>query len=148
MSDAELGEFLREEHRMTVATLGSHGRPHLMPVHYFLEADGSLVTWTYAKSQKVLNLERDPRATIQVEAGDAYEELRGAMLEADVELVREVEEVADIGLRVVARYRGPLAGPGDVPEAARQRVFDQAPKRVGLRFRVTRAVTWDHRKLS
>ena len=70
-------------------------------------------------------------------------------LEYDITAVlRKVEEVAGIGLRVVARYAGPLAGPSDVHEAARQRVFDQAPKRVGLRFRVTRAVTWDHRKLS
>ena len=148
MSPEELARFLGEEHRMTVAPIGPGGRPHLMPVHYFLDASGAPVTWTYARSQKVVNLERDPHATLQVEAGAAYGELRGAMLEAEVELIRETSAVADIGLRVVARYEGPLVGPADVPEAGRQVVLKQAPKRVGLRFHVTRAITWDHRKLS
>ena len=70
------------------------------------------------------------------------------MLEADVEIVRDVDAVAEIGLRVVARYGGPGAGPEDVPEEDRKRVNSQAAKRVGLRFHITRAVTWDHRKLS
>jgi PPOX class probable F420-dependent enzyme len=147
MSPEELATFLRDERTMTVATIGPRGRPHLMPVHYYIEAGGAPVTWTYAKSQKTLNLDRDPRATLQVEAGEAYEELRGAMLEADVEIIRDVDAVAEIGLRVVALYGGPDAGPADVLAAARDRVLAQAPKRVGLRFLVTRAVTWDHRKL-
>jgi PPOX class probable F420-dependent enzyme len=144
MSPRELAEFLRAEQTMTVATMGPGGRPHLMPVHYFIDADGLPVTWTYAKSQKTLNLERDPRATLQVEAGDAYQELRGAMLEADVEIIRDVDTVAGIGLRVVGRY----GGPGPLPEVDRQRALAQAAKRVGLRFHITRAVTWDHRKLT
>lgn len=148
MSREELARFLAGEQTMTVATIGPGGRPHLMPVHYFLDAGGAPVTWTYARSQKVVNLERDPRATLQVEAGLDYEELRGAMLEADVEIIRDAAAVAEIGFRVVARYGGPQARPEDLAVADRERVLAQAPKRVGLLFHVTRAVTWDHRKLS
>jgi PPOX class probable F420-dependent enzyme len=148
MSPAELGAFLATESTMTVATIGPTGRPHLMPVHYYVDSEGRLVTWTYAKSQKARNLERDPRATLQIEAGQQYEELRGAMLEADVELVHEAGEVAEIGLHVVARYGGPGSTSADLLDEARARVIAQAPKRVGLRFTVTRAVTWDHRKLN
>jgi PPOX class probable F420-dependent enzyme len=147
MSASELEAFLAAESTMTIASVGPSGRPHLMPVHYYVDPQGRPTTWTYARSQKTRNLERDPRATLQVEAGHQYAELRGAMLEAEVEIVRETGQVADIGLRVVARSGGPSFPTSDVPEDARARVLAQAPKRVGLRFTVTRAVTWDHRKL-
>ncbi len=65
MNPAELAAFLASESTMTIPTIGPHGRPHLMPVHYYLEQDGRPATWTYAKSQKTRNLERDPRATLQ-----------------------------------------------------------------------------------
>ena len=116
MSQDELGAFLASESTMTVASIGPNGRPHLMPVHYYVDLEGRPVTWTYAKSQKTQNLERDPRATLQVETGERYEDLRGAMLEASVELVREAGEVAEIGLRVVARYGGLGSAPADLPE--------------------------------
>jgi PPOX class probable F420-dependent enzyme len=143
MSDAELERFLDEERVLTCATLGPTGRPHLMPLWYARDG-GTLLAWTFAKSQKVRNLERDPRATLQVEAGrDRYGELRGAMLECDVTIERDPEKVADVGLRLMARYTG--AEPS--PEAARDRVLQQARKRVVLRFTPTRTVSWDHRKL-
>lgn len=148
MSAAELTSFLASHHTMTIATLGRGGRPHLMPVHYYVEPDGRPATWTYAKSQKVRNLERDPRATLQVEDGREYAELRGAMLEADAEIIRDPSEVAEMGLKVVSGYAVHGPSGASVTEAMRARVLAQAPKRVGLRFTVTRAVTWDHRKLS
>jgi PPOX class probable F420-dependent enzyme len=140
MTDPELHRFLQEERIVTVATIGPNGRPHLMPLWYV--ADGAVVSaWTFGKSQKVKNLERRPQATLQVEAGEAYHELRGAMLECDVEIVRDTDEVAEIGAAVSRRYVG--APPGEIPAAVRQ----QAPKRVGLVFRPTRIASWDHRKL-
>ncbi len=144
MSDAELHAFLAEQRTVTCATLGPNGRPHLMPLWYV--ADGAeLRCWTFAKSQKAKNLERDPRATLQVEAGEAYEELRGAMLECDAELIGDTDRVAAIGLAILARY----APPGDEEARAglRSGVEAQAPKRVGMRFTPTRIVSWDHRKL-
>jgi PPOX class probable F420-dependent enzyme len=136
MTEAELHKFLAEERLVTVATIGPNGRPHLMPLYYV--ADGAVISmWTFAKSQKVKNLERLPQATLQVEAGDNYHELRGAMLECDVEIIRDTSEVEKIGARIAG------ASAGEIPDAVRQ----QAPKRVGLVFRPTRVASFDHRKL-
>jgi general stress protein 26 len=86
MSAEEVLAFLDEERTVICATNGRGGWPHLMPLWYVVR-DGEVWSWTYASSQKVKNLERDPRATIQVEAGAEYQELRGVMLKCDVELV-------------------------------------------------------------
>jgi PPOX class probable F420-dependent enzyme len=144
MSQGELEKFLDEERVVTCATVGPHGRPHLMPLWYVVE-DGLIAAWTYAKSQKVLNLERRPQATLQIEAGrDRYAELRGVMLECDVELVRGPADVEAIGFALARRYGGLPPG-ADVPPDV---VLKQAPKRVGLRFTPTHVVSWDHRKLA
>ena len=140
MTDAELHRFLQEERIVTVATIGPNGRPHLMPLWFV--ADGAVVSaWTFGKSQKVKNLERTPQATLQIEAGDTYDQLRGAMLECDVEILRDTAKIEKIGTAIAARYSG--TSPGEAPDFVRQ----QAPKRVGLVFRPTRVASWDHRKL-
>jgi PPOX class probable F420-dependent enzyme len=139
MTEDELHTFLDEERTVIVATTGPNGRPHLMPL-WFVRDGAELRGWTFAKSQKARNLERDPRATLQVETGVEYGELRGAMLECDVEVERDVERVEPYGDALVDRYGG---GSPEMKELFRA----QAPKRVGLRFRPTRTVTWDHRKL-
>jgi PPOX class probable F420-dependent enzyme len=142
MTDDELRDFLEEERIMGCATLGPHGRPHLVPLWYVTDGD-ALSGWTFAKSQKAKNLERDPHATLQVEAGVQYHELRGAMFECDVALEHDAERVADFGRAVFRRY----TETDDLPDEVEEMVEKQAPKRVGLRFTPTRTVTWDHRKL-
>ena len=137
MSEEELSAFLAEQMVMTVGTTGPAGRPHLMPLWYV--PDGTTLTgWTYAKSQKAKNLERDPRATVQVEDGVEYHELRGVMMECDVELDSDAEPY---GLELFRRYAGTL------DDQVTAMVQKQAPKRVGLRFTPTRIVSWDHSKL-
>jgi PPOX class probable F420-dependent enzyme len=146
MTDGELRAFLDEQRVVQVATVGPKGRPHLVPLWYFVEGgDGDPVLrgWTYAASQKAKNLDRDPRATISIDDGVQYQELRGVMMECDVELTREPEGVADYGVALFERY-----GPGgELAPEVREMVLKQAQKRVGLRFVPTRVVTWDHRKL-
>jgi PPOX class probable F420-dependent enzyme len=145
MSDDEVRAFLDEERVMTCATQGPRGFPHLMPLWYVVR-DDRLWAWTFAKSQKVRNLERDPRATLQVEAGrDQYHLLRGVMLETEVRLHRETEDVAELGLEIFRRYTA--TGDGDLAEDVRTMVLGQAAKRVGLEFVERRRATWDHRKL-
>jgi PPOX class probable F420-dependent enzyme len=142
MSDEELRAFLAEQMIVNCATIGPAGRPHQVPLWYV--ADGTeLRGWTYGKSQKAKNLERDPRATLLVEDGVQYHELRGAMLECDVELERDTERVADYGIGLFTRY----SGGAELPPEVREQVEKQAPKRVGLRFHPTRVVSWDHSKL-
>ena len=144
MSDDELRAFLAEQKTVTCATLGPSGRPHLMPLWYVPDGH-ELRCWTFARSQKARNLERDPRATLQVEAGEVYEELRGAMLECDAELIRDTAPVAEVGLAIMARYTP--AADDEARAGLRRMVEAQAPKRVGMRFTPTRIVSWDHRKL-
>jgi len=139
MSDDELRAFLGEKKVVTCATIGPNRRPHLMPLWYVVD-DMTLRGWTYAKSQKAKNLERDPRATLQVEDGELYHELRGAMMESDVAIERDAEKVAEVGIALFQRFGA--TGP-DV-EAM---VVGQAPKRIGLTFTPTRIVSWDHSKL-
>ncbi len=140
MSEEERLAFLAEERVAVVSSLGPRGWPHSMPL-WFVVRDGELWSWTYGTSQKVRNLERDPRATVLVEAGEGYEELRGVMVEAEAEIERDPERVLALGRELGARYG---AGAGPEAEAALAR---NARKRVGLRFRPRRTVTWDHRKL-
>ena len=129
MSDAELAAFLDEQRTLILATVGRDGWPHLMPL-WFVVRDGEPWAWTYARSQKVRNLERDPRATWQVEAGESYEQLRGVMVKARVELARDLETVTAFGEELFRRYTGldPL------PEPVLAMIAAQAPKRVALRM--------------
>jgi hypothetical protein len=154
MTDAEVLTFLDEERVMTCASMGPRGFAHLMPLWYVVRPAAAgpprLWAWTFAKSQKVRNLERDPRATLQVEAGrDEYHLLRGVTLETEVVIHRNPEDVATLGLEIFRRYSGAPGG-ADSPELAddvRAMVLKQAAKRVGLEFVQRRRATWDHRKL-
>jgi hypothetical protein len=145
MSDEEVLAFLGEERTVICATNGRRGWPHLMPLWYVVRPTGDggaaqVWAWTFAKSQKVRNLERDARATLQVEAGASYEELRGVMLECDVVVHRDVERIREFGLELFERY-------GGVNDDVRAMIDQQAPKRVALQFVERERATWDHRKL-
>jgi len=145
MSDEEVRAFLGEERTVICATNGRRGWPHLMPLWYVLRATGDggapeVWSWTFAKSQKVRNLERDARATLQVEAGESYEQLRGVMFECDVVVHRDVKGITAFGLELFERY-------GGVNDDVRAMIDAQAPKRVALQFVERSRATWDHRKL-
>jgi hypothetical protein len=99
-----------------------------------------LWAWTFAKSQKAVNIGRDPRATLQVEAGEAYDQLRGLMLECDVVVHDDTEVVRELGLELYGRY-------AEVDDDVRAMVDAQAPKRIAMQFVERRRATWDHRKL-
>jgi len=138
MSAEEIGAFLAEHRVVICATNGRDGWPHLMPLWYVVRGD-DIWAWTYAKSQKVRNLERDQRATLQFEDGEEYHELRGVMIEARTEIHRDLDVVSEFGAALFERY----AGGGVPPDAIRT----QAAKRVALQFISQRMASWDHRKL-
>jgi general stress protein 26 len=138
MSDEEVRAFLGEKMVMQCATNGPRGIPHMVALWFVVDP---LRSWTYAKSQKARNLERDARATLGFEEGVQYDELRGVMLECDVLVERDREKVERFGLELFERYAGGLT------DDIRTMVAKQAQKRVGLTFVPTRTVTWDHRKL-
>lgn len=150
MTDEEARAFLVEQKTMICATNGKDGWPHLMPLWYVVRDSGpegapELWAWTFRKSQKVKNLERDPRATVQVETGEEYQELRGIMLETDVVLHPGEEETLAVGMEVFARYTPGFDGA--LPEEVEAGVRTQAAKRIGMQFVERKRVSWDHRKL-
>jgi general stress protein 26 len=155
MEADEVSAFLEQERTVVCATVGLRGWPHLMPLWYVLrERTGGrpgpqLWSWTYAASQKVRNLERDPRATLQVEAGEQYQELRGVMLECEVAIHRDLEIVKALGHEIFTRYATPRGEtpPAELPEEVGAVVNQQAAKRVALQFIELDRATWDHRKL-
>ena len=143
LSDDEQRELLESERVVVVASLGQSGWPHLMPLWYVLR-DGEIWTYTYAKSQKVRNLERDPTATLLVETGHEYAELRGVMIEAEAEINRDHDLVFEVAKQLTLRYADGFDSiEGDAAEGLKA----QARKRVAIRFVAKRVATWDHRKL-
>jgi len=143
MSAAELDAFLHEQRTVICATIDRDGAPHLMPLWYVVR-EGDLWAWTYAASQKVRNLERDPRATLVVEAGEHYDELRGVMLRTEAVIERAADFVAALGFALYERY----LATDRLPEEVRASIAKQAPKRVAIRFAERSRVSWDHRKLA
>lgn len=143
LTDEERLELLTAERVAIVSSLGPRGWPHSMPM-WFVPRGGEIWIWTYAKSQKVRNLERDPRATVLVETGHEYGELRGTMIEAEAEIHRDFETVLAFAEELTLRY---AEGISSVEGDAKAALEAQAPKRVAIRFEPARVASWDHRKL-
>ena len=143
LNDESLRELLEEERVAVVSSLGPRGWPHSMPM-WFVTREGQVWVWTYAKSQKVRNLERDQRATVLVETGREYGELRGVMIEAQAEIHRDFGTVVGFAEELTVRY---AEGISSVEGDAKAALEAQAPKRVAIQFRPVRTATWDHRRL-
>ncbi|MFL5625904.1 MAG: pyridoxamine 5'-phosphate oxidase family protein [Ktedonobacteraceae bacterium] len=140
MNDEEIRTFLEEQRTLQVATIDHDGFPHLVAMWYTL-IDNELAFWTYAKSQKAVNLRRDPRLTCLAEAGERYDELRGVQIKGQAVIKDDRETVQRLGEAIWERYTGPLN------EHTRPMVEAQAAKRVAIFVRPLEIVSWDHRKL-
>jgi PPOX class probable F420-dependent enzyme len=138
----EQRRFLDESHTIILGANGPKGHPQLTAMWYVNDPDGTIWMTTFAKSQKTKNLERDPRCTLLVESGRTYPELKGLMITARVEIIRDVERVIDMLERVNVKYNG-LEPSAELRNALR----GQASKRVLLRFTALRTASWDHAKL-
>jgi PPOX class probable F420-dependent enzyme len=140
MTDEETQAFLAGRHTMNVATVNHDGSIHLVAMWYGFVGDRPAF-WTYGRSQKILNLERNPQITCLVEAGEVYEELQGVELVGRAELVTGYDQRMAIGRSVFERYIGTWSD-------EMQPYLDQTgAKRVGVIVTPTRVVSWDHRKL-
>ncbi len=143
MSAEEQSAFWDEARTLHVASLNGDGTPHLVPM-WFTKVGDQIGFWTYGRSQKVVNLRRDPRITIMAEAGDKYEELRGITVTGTAEIIDEREAVYDFGMNIFQRYWGPVEG--DLT-AVRQGVETMGAKRVLIVVHPEDTASWDHRKL-
>ncbi|HEY4332102.1 MAG TPA: pyridoxamine 5'-phosphate oxidase family protein [Ilumatobacteraceae bacterium] len=142
MTDDEVAAYLAEQKVLNVATIGPSGHPHVVAMWYDV-MDGKVVFWTFGKSQKILNLRRDPKMTGLIESGETYNELRGVELVGTGRIVDTFEETLAIGKAVGVRYNGEAV----ISDAALPFLEAQAHKRLGVVFDVERVVSWDHRKL-
>jgi nitroimidazol reductase NimA-like FMN-containing flavoprotein (pyridoxamine 5'-phosphate oxidase superfamily) len=143
MSDAEIREYLVKQRQVVLVTNGPRGMPHPVPMEYGLEADGSIVVTSFRKAQKILNLERDPRATLLFDSGTQYQELKGVIAYCDAQIIRDPETVGKV-MRLI-RPGDDLAASMSEPMSAQVRA--SIGKRVAIRFKPLRFVTWDHGKL-
>lgn len=145
MSEEEVNAFLAANLKVQVASLGPGGAPHLTTLFYVVR-DGTIAFWTYGRSQKIRNLERDPRVSALVEDGADYFELRGVSITGRAEIVRDYDAVYSVGSEVATRMSGAdsFEALGDLGRAT---VEQQAHKRVAVLVHPEHLATWDHRKL-
>lgn len=142
MSADEIEAFLAGSMKVQVGTVLPDGAPHLTTLFYVLD-EGRIAFWTYGSSQKVRNLERDPRITCLVESGVDYFELAGVSVQGTAEIVRDADRVRSIGAAVVQA----MAGGADLGEAGRDLVEQQLRKRVGVVVTPTKVASWDHSRM-
>jgi len=142
LSPEEQRRFLEASHTIILTSLDRQGYPHSVAMWYVADPDGTVLMTTFAKSQKAVNLRRDPRCALLLESGRTYPELKGLLVRGQAALDGDVEHVLDVLARVHAKYNAP--GPAD---GLREAMRGQARKRVVIRVRPERVASWDHAKL-
>jgi len=143
LTPGEIREYLDEQRRIILVTNGPNGMPHPVPMNYGVDDEGRVVMTCFRKGQKVANIKRDPRATLLVESGEEYSELKSVLLYTDVEILDGAENVAK-ALSIVGGSSG--MGSNFTSDMSEQ-VRASLTKRVILRFTPFRTVSWDHSKL-
>src|SRR5215469_9472792 len=138
LSPEEQAAFFREQRKAALATLDQHGFPHIVARNYFTK-DGAFYMTSYGKAQKVVNIRRNPKVALMVEAGDDYAELRGVMIRGRCEILEgEAAVRAAFEGRAVAQTNPAPVNPGAVASASKRVVLKIVPEKI---------VSWDHRKL-
>jgi PPOX class probable F420-dependent enzyme len=145
MTDEEVAAYLDSSLKVQVASIGADGAPHLTTLFYVVH-DGQIAFWTYEKSQKVRNLDRDPRITCLVETGNDYFELKGVSVQGTAEVIRDKDRIREIGTKVVVAMSGvnTFEELGDVGHDIVER---QVQKRVAIVVTPTKVASWDHSKM-
>ena len=142
MTPDEMRTFLDEGRDLQVASINADGTPHLVTMWYLRDGE-DLLFWTYAKSQKVVNVRRDPRATVLVATGEKYEELKGVSITGATTVVDDLDEVLAFGEQVYEKYWGPIDN-----DLVREGVRTMGAKRVVIRVTPVKTTSWDHSKLA
>jgi PPOX class probable F420-dependent enzyme len=143
MTPAEIDAYLREQRRIILITIGPDGMPHPMPMNYGVDEAGRVVFSTFRKSQKVRNVERDPRASLLVESGATYPELKAVILYCAVEIVDDYEQMRS----AMSVMRGTSDITDSITPQRKEQIEASMAKRVVLRCTPQRAISWDHAKL-
>ncbi len=147
MTPEEVQQFLTANTVLQVATLGADGWPHLAPMWYVME-DGKVVFRSFSKSQKIVNLTRNPNLTVLVETGDDYSQLRGVMIKGAARLITDPKYVVSIYAGLAAKYPMINDAPVELDTAAADAAFGRyATKNTAVVVEPVKVITWDHTKL-
>jgi len=144
LSPQEIADFLVEQKTIIIVSNSRDGYPHPMPMWFYADADGCVYCTTFRKSQKVLNFRRDPKASLLVETGEEYAELKSLLIYARTEVIDDLDTVLDTLVKITTKGR--TATDGHVQQI-RAGARKTAEKRVVLKFHPERYVSWDHAKL-
>jgi len=142
LTPAEQRKYLEESRTIVLTTLDRRGYPHSVAMWYVVDPDGSVLMTTFAKSQKAVNLRRDPRCSLLVESGRTYQELRGLLIRGRATLETDTEKVLDALEHIHRKHSFGADG-----HPLREALLSQAKKRVLIRIRPERISSWDHGKL-
>ena len=147
LDDDELAAFLASGHTLQVATVGADGYPHLAPMWYVMR-DGKIVFRSFTKSQKIVNLRRNPKLSVLLETGDAYAELRGAMIRGTATLVEDRDFVLEIYGALAAKYEMIGGRRVELDATALEATFGRfADKNTAVVVEPVKIASWDHTKL-
>ena len=144
LDEADQQALLASARTLQVASISANGWPHLVPMWFAVDDDGLICFTTYGTSQKVRNLERDPKITVLLETGEAYNELRGISIDGEAELVRDPAMTFHTRALIAAKNEG---GPRPERPAPGTELPSWAAKRVTVRVHPRRVRSWDHRKI-
>lgn len=140
MTDAEIADFVARSRTGTLATVGPDSQPHLVAMWYGV-IDGEIWVETKVKSQKVVNIRRNPRVSFMIEAGMTYDSLMGVSFEGTAEIYDDPDTIFAVGVSVWERYNGPYT------DELKPAVDMMMNKRVAVRIAASRVRSWDHHKL-
>jgi PPOX class probable F420-dependent enzyme len=141
LSPTEITEYLEQSKTLTLATNGRDGWPHLIAMWYAVK-DGAVLMTTYGKSQKAVNIKRDPRATVMLESEMEYGKLKGLMMRGRARIVEDVNFTAEVMRLVGAKMSG-----GSLEARPNDAITAQASKRVVIEFYPEKTASWDHSKM-
>jgi len=142
MTEDQIAAFLAAGQDLQVASINADGTPHLVTM-WFVVRDGQIRFWTYGKSQKIVNLHRDPRISVLVTTGDTYEELKGVSVSGRAELVDDDTERARFAEEIYEKQWGPITD-----DSMRAGIQGMGAKRTIVVVKPEHVMSWDHSKLS
>ena len=151
MTQEEIWAYVKAQPRLIVTSNGPGGYPHPMPMNFTVDDENRFVVVTFRKSQKILNFERDPRAALLVESGLLYSELKSVLAYADAEIINDVELVVRSIAAIERLTRSAMDAQGDLqenPDDLMQKIRASAAKRLAIRFKPHKFISWDHAKLA
>ena len=144
LTEEEISSYIRSARTIILVSNGRKGFPHPMPMWFAVDEDDQIVMTTFRKSQKILNIKKNPKVALLVESGSAYEELKSVLILAEAEIVDQLEYTAET-MSKISIFRGDARA--DQKDVVQQGAVGQAPKRVVIRFNPVSVVSWDHAKL-